>query len=411
MNTGESTSENKGNRFHRYLNYVSAIIRAYNGKEPFHLYLKKYFSQNKKHGSGDRKKITSLCYGYFRLGFGVTNGIPLTEKILLGFFLIEKEKSLFLEQLKPEWNTHILLNISEKIEMTKNIFDPNKIFPFPDELSNEINFQKFCLSYLIQPKLFIRVRPGFKNAVLEKLQSANITYNQINAICFSFSNTEKVSDILDIDNEAVIQDYNSQNTLNSLSLHLPVRQAGIVHQATPISVWDCCAGSGGKSILVYDLLKNINLTVSDTRKNILQNLKKRFTKAGIKNYQSFVADLTVLPPLRGVRGRPFFDLIIADVPCSGSGTWSRTPEQLSFFSKEKIMMYSDLQKKIVTNAVNFLNENGHLLYITCSVFKKENEEIVDFICKKKNFELVESSYLNGYGIQADTLFTALLKKN
>ena len=104
------------------------------------------------------------------------------------------------------------------------------------------------------------------------------------------------------------------------------------------------------------------------------------------------------------------DLIIADVPCSGSGTWARTPEQLHFFSKKKIEEYSTLQQKIVSNASEWLKENGYLLYITCSVFKKENEENVVFFQKNLNLQFIKSEYLKGYKMQADTLFAALFKK-
>jgi 16S rRNA (cytosine967-C5)-methyltransferase len=173
-------------------------------------------------------------------------------------------------------------------------------------------------------------------------------------------------------------------------------------------VWDCCAASGGKSILAFDSLKNIRLTVSDTRKNILENLKKRFAKAGIKNYRSFVSDLSISFPQQSISEK--HDLIIADVPCSGSGTWARTPEQLCFFTEEKIDDYAILQQKIVSNATRVLNENGYLLYITCSVFKKENEDNIDFIQENLNLQLIKSEYLQGDQMEADTLFAALFKK-
>lgn len=401
MNTGEPPSVNNENHYHRYLEYSSAIISRYNGEEPFHLYLKKYFSENKKHGSKDRKQITSFCYHYFRLGLAVSSSVPMNEKILLSTFLVEQKASSLLAQLKPVWNKNIHLTIPKKAEMVKDIFQHLKIFPFEKELSDEINFPLFSSSFLIQPKLFIRIRPGYKNSVFDKLKSANILFEKIHENCLAFANNEKVSDIINIDKEAVIQDFNSQNTLHSLTSY-------ITFQTNPVSVWDCCAGSGGKSILVNDLLKYAILTVSDNRKSIIENLKGRFLKSGIKNYHSFIADLSVSSPIR-VSGK--FDLIIADVPCSGSGTWSRTPERLSFFSEEEIKGYADLQKKIVTNALKFLNENGSFIYITCSVFKKENEDVVNFIRKNLPLEFIESKYLKGYEIQADTLYVAIFKSS
>ena len=401
MKNGEASSYNNGTHVHRYLNYAKSILNEYNGAEPFHLYLKKYFSANKKHGSKDRKQITSLCYDYFRVGFGVSSEISIDEKLLLATFLVEKKPSVFLGKLGPHWNDQIDLDISSKIEMVKEKFSIEKIFPCREEVSNQINIEDFCLSFLIQPKLFIRIRPGYRNIVFDKLKSAQISFEKITQNALAFSNNQKVSDIITKDREAVIQDYNSQQTLNLLTSHMK-------DEISDISLWDCCAASGGKSILAFDLYKNIELTVSDTRKNILENLKKRFTKAGIKNYQSFVSDLSISLPQRSILEKQ--DVIIADVPCSGSGTWARTPEQLHFFSEKKIKEYATLQQKIVSHAIEFLKANGYLLYITCSVFKKENEENVDFIQRNLNLQLIKSQYLEGYEMEADTLFVALFKK-
>lgn len=399
MNNDEPSFPKKGNHFHRYLEYASTLLNNYNGKEPFHLYLKKYFSTNKKHGSRDRKQITSLCYYYFRLGFGTVSAISVEEKLILATFLIEEKPSSFLDTFNPAWNKDINLTIDRKLEIVKDIFDVKKIYPFSEALSNEINFPGISLSFLIQPKLFIRIRPGHQNAVFDKIKSANISFEKVNDHCLSFANNEKLTDILDIDKEAVIQDYNSQQTLSPLAFSLQP-------SAFSISAWDCCAASGGKSILAYDLFKNIELTVSDTRQNILANLERRFEKAGIKNYQSFPADLSISNSVNLMNGK-LFDLIIADVPCSGSGTWARTPEQLHNSKKEQIAEYAALQKKIVTNAAKALKDDGYLLYITCSVFKEENEENVNYIQNELGFELMQSSYLKGYEMQADTLFVAL----
>lgn len=120
--------------------------------------------------------------------------------------------------------------------------------------------------------------------------------------------------------------------------------------------------------MAKDLYRDIQLTVSDVRESILQNLYRRFQKAGIKNYEALLSDLSAtncrLP------GKSF-QMIIADLPCTGSGTWARTPEQLYFFKPDKIAYYSDLQKKILSNVVPTLQKGGHLVYITCSVFKKK----------------------------------------
>jgi 16S rRNA (cytosine967-C5)-methyltransferase len=173
-------------------------------------------------------------------------------------------------------------------------------------------------------------------------------------------------------------------------------------------VWDCCAGSGGKSIMAYDLNPAIDLVVSDVRESILANLKKRFEIAGIKNYRSLILDLANGNTQHSIINNQS-SIIIADVPCSGSGTWSRTPEQMFYFDAGKIDEYAAIQKKIVSNIIPHLQPGGQLLYITCSVFKKENEELVNYLKEKFHLLLLKMELLKGYKQKADTMFVALFR--
>jgi 16S rRNA (cytosine967-C5)-methyltransferase len=156
--------------------------------------------------------------------------------------------------------------------------------------------------------------------------------------------------------------------------------------------------------MAYDINPNIELTVSDKRESILLNLVNRFAKAKIKKYNSFVVDLT---QDKFTVSSSQYDLIIADVPCTGSGTWARTPEQLFYFKKEQIEKYATLQKQIVQNVIPHLKKGGHLLYVTCSVFKKENEDIVAFIQEELHLQLIKNEILKGYELKANTMFAAL----
>jgi 16S rRNA (cytosine967-C5)-methyltransferase len=404
----ENDSNPKGNHFHRYLQYAIPLVKSFKGKEPFHLYLKRYFSANKKHGSRDRKLITALCYGYFRLGEGVKDGVSSEERFLLGMFFSNNHSTPLLAALKPEWNEKVQSPVEEKLKLVKEIFTEENIFPFRDELSDEINFEQFNASFLSQPKLFIRIRPGKHPIVMNKLVAAKISFETIGENTLAFANTQKISEVLNIDEDAVIQDLNSQKVSELILAQPKITGTDRSSHGMKISVWDCCAASGGKSILASDLLEDIDLTVSDNRKEILQNLRARFSKAGIKNYNSIVADLSADTGDKFTDKK--FDLILVDAPCSGSGTWSRTPEQMHYSSKKSIEKYATLQRNIVANTLSYLKDSGYLLYITCSVFKKENEDNIDFIQNKLGLDLLESRYLNGYNEGADTLFAAMFKK-
>src|SRR5690606_21956738 len=126
-------------------------------------------------------------------------------------------------------------------------------------------------------------------------------------------------------------------------------------------------------------------------------------RAGIKSYRSFVADLTRASFSVSRRG---YDLVIADVPCSGSGTWARTPEQLYFFQPDRIDHYQALQQKIVCIIAPALKTVGVLLYTTCSVFKKENEEMVWFIQDNTSLLIDKMELLKEYTHKADSKFAA-----
>lgn len=343
----------------------------------------------------------------------------LQAQILTGLFLCSSQPDEMLQQLKPAWNEKVHLSVEEKCEIvnqnpnTSSLtthhsplnfhLSPLHVFPWKSALSEGIDHSLFCRSFFTQPDLFIRIRPGYKAIVQQKLDAAKIPYSLIGEDGTAFSNITKLDGVIEINREAVVQDYSSQRIAAFLKPLQSDRQ---------LSVWDCCAASGGKSILAKDMLKNIQLTVSDIRKSILLNLEKRFASAGIEKYTARVADLT--NPSFTIHHSPFtahhppFDLIICDAPCSGSGTWARTPEQLHNWTEARLDHYTALQRKILSNVIPYIKPGGHLLYITCSVFKSENEAMVDEIKEKFNLQLLKMEVLKGYDKKADTLFATLL---
>ena len=388
-----------------HLNTAVQLLERYKGEMPFSIFLKSFFAQHAKYGSKDRKRIAHICYCYFRLGQALKN-VSVEERALIGLFLCNQQPDELLQHAKPEWN--IVGSVDEKITLLNSAgtsFQIQDIFPWKDELSDGIDQIAFCKSFLVQPDLFLRLRPGHEKAVQQKLTNAGIYFAEISPSCISLPNTSKIDAVIELDKEAVVQDLNSQNTGRFIA---PLAST----QSEASSIWDCCAASGGKSILAHDLLPSIDLTVSDIRESIIQNLKKRFAKAGIKNYRALVVDLGSAGYSWDV-GKTLtpgsFDLIICDAPCSGSGTWSRTPEQLAFFNPDRIDHYAKLQRTISTNAIPYLKRGGRLVYITCSVFKKENEETIALIQDKFSMRAGPMEILKGYDKKADTLFAASLE--
>jgi 16S rRNA (cytosine967-C5)-methyltransferase len=397
-------------KFYSYITTASGIINQYKGDMPLSVFLKSFFGANKKYGSKDRKQIAHICYCYYRLGKIVNtsalqgNDELLKQYMLLGLFVCSIEPNPILETLMPDWNNKVYLPIEEKFFLLKKSgmdIEMNSVFPWPQMLSSDIDYHQFCKSFFIQPNLFLRIRPEHKSTVIKKLTDAQIGFTLKNDNTVALPNLTKIDEIVLLDKEVVVQDYSSQKISNFFK---PVK-ADYTHHT--IKLWDCCAASGGKSILAKDYFGDIDLTVCDIRASILINLQSRFKRAGINRYTAFVANLAQRNTIANTLS---YNLIICDVPCSGSGTWSRTPEQLFFWQKDNIAHYVDLQKKIIDTIIPFIKPNGYLLYITCSVFKKENEEMAEMITQKYNLTLIDMQVIKGYNEKADTMFAALMKK-
>ena len=393
-------------KFDNQLRHATAIIDAYQGEMPLHAWLKSFFRDNKQMGSRDRKLLSTLVYGYYRLGHAIRS-MPTDERIITALFLCGAVPGDFLQYFRDDWNERITLPLAEKIAFFQSQpegagFHVADIFPWKDQLSPGIDHEAFCLSFLRQPDLFLRIRPGFEQAVRQKLADAKF----IPPYTLRLPNGFNIEDHFTPDLEVVVQDYSSQ------------RLADIFPPTPPKSFWDACAASGGKSILAHDLFPDMAITASDIRDSILHNLKGRFHAASIKKYDAFVADLTRdFPAVSGQPAPPpvataaaSADLILVDAPCTGSGTWGRTPEELCFFNPGKIHHYSTIQQQILTRIAPGLAPGARLIYSTCSVFKKENEDIAAFLRENFGLEQDKMENIKGYDLQADTMFAARFRR-
>jgi 16S rRNA (cytosine967-C5)-methyltransferase len=392
---------------HRYIQYATTALQSYDGSLPLQHYLKQFFAADKKYGSKDRKYISQLCYCYYRLGHALKQ-LPMAERLVAAAFLCN-QPPLWVTLFPEEWQGKYVPELEKRIKFLQQVYpalDLKELFPWSDQCSETIDTVVFTRSHLVQPDVYLRIRPGYDKKVMAVLKEHAIPYRLQHNSGVALPPNTKMDDLLVMNREAVVQDLSSQK-VGDLMKRVPVKDR--------LSVWDCCAASGGKSILAIDVLKKVLLTVSDIRASILHNLKQRFNEAGIKQYRSFVADLTGTGKIISPDGKPVFpaggfDLVICDAPCSGSGTWGRTPEQLYFFKEEEIARYAALQRKIIDASVKQVAAHGYFLYITCSVFRQENEEQVAHLLHSHQLQLVHQQVITGYQEKADTMFAALLKK-
>ena len=229
------------------LQHIVEVIRNYDCDKPLSVFLKNYFQQHRNMGSNDRRTMRNFVYNYFRPGNSLKN-LSMEERIAIGSFLALNTPAPLVDYcirnfslLNPD---HISLSIDEKIKIVSEkypAFDIKNIFPFTEYLSNEISADDFCKSFLIQPDVWIRIRKGFKERVLKELNENKIQFTEEPGMPFTFSisNSVSLNNLKSFEKGYFeIQDLSSQKT-------------GDYFQPNENEHWwDCCAGSGGKSLLL-----------------------------------------------------------------------------------------------------------------------------------------------------------------
>lgn len=151
-------------------------------------------------------------------------------------------------------------------------------------------------------------------------------------------------------------------------------------------VLDMCSAPGGKSSQAAARLGeggflHSNEFVPKRAKIVVSN----FERLGIKNAVVTSLDTDELPKMYS----EFFDLVIADVPCSGEGMFRKSEKAVSEWSEENVLACAERQKKILKNAPPVLKEGGYLLYSTCTYSLEENEMVIDaFLSEHPEFEIV-----------------------
>lgn len=374
------------------------IFNSYDGSTPLHRFLFVYFKKNKQMGSSDRRWASRYIYSFFRLGMALFS-TDRNTRLAVADFLCNQSPSLVITAYLPDLAEKTGLSVPEKLALVQSAypdFQLSDVFSCHESLSESIDKPAFFQSFFTQPDLFIRVSNVQVNQIEEVLNNAAVPFEKIAEHTIAVANGTKLDQVLEGQPFYQVQDLSSQQT-------------GAFFQPQQWDKWwDCCAASGGKSLLLHDLEPKVELLVSDVRENSLSNLDERFRAAGLKKYQKKVLDL--LQNNDQDLHHYEFDGIILDAPCSGSGTWGRTPEMLYYFEQHKIGYFSKLQQTIASNVVKYLKEDKPLIYITCSVFKQENEEVITYLLENLPLKLEKMELIKGYGHKADTMFVARLIK-
>jgi NOL1/NOP2/sun family putative RNA methylase len=179
---------------------------------------------------------------------------------------------------------------------------------------------------------------------------------------------------------------------SSMFLEEAIKQT--VDLSKPLKVLDLCAAPGGKSTLIQSIISNNSLLVSNevikTRVNILS---ENITKWGAANV--IVANND---PKDFQRLENYFDLIVIDAPCSGSGLFRKDPAAIEEWSEKNVQLCVRRQQRIIADVFSSLKEDGVLIYSTCSYSQQEDEEIADWLVEEFKVESLKFNVDESWGI-------------
>lgn len=162
----------------------------------------------------------------------------------------------------------------------------------------------------------------------------------------------------------------------------------------PLRVLDLCASPGGKSTHIQSLISEDSLLVSnEVIRPRVQVLRDNITRWGSSNVVVTSNDPEHFSGLTG-----YFDIIIVDAPCSGSGLFRRDPEAIATWSTNVVSLCSQRQQRILANALPSLKKGGVLIYSTCSYSASENEEILDWISDRFSVKSLPLAFEKVWGV-------------
>lgn len=380
-------------------------------------FLSSYWRENRCFGSRDRRLFSESIFAFFRF-YGFLRLLVNDEELTLldsgnSRALSGKSAAMMLagawvlENLPPEPSHRLLTS-----EFGLPPMPPVEKNPDPQQLWRKQRFEKFAencgikltqkldwqllqspwsleflqdmpdkdeyfASLAKRPPLWLRVQNSDPGKVIDELTQAGLTVKPHPRLKSALAVVGGSVNLYTLDvyrsGRVEVQDLASQ-----VISHACMPQKGE-------RWWDCCAGAGGKTLALAELMQRTGKVVAgDIRSYKLEDLKKRARRSGFPNIETRPWDGNKVPPRKGGS----FDGILIDAPCSCSGVWRRNPDGRWSSSAAEVEKVNIIQRNVLENVLPALRKNGILVYATCSVFASENRNMVnDFLLRHPEFEL------------------------
>jgi 16S rRNA (cytosine967-C5)-methyltransferase len=364
--------------------------------------IEKCFKQNRKWGARDRKFVAETIYEIVRhkrrLAFigGSENSWDL-----IAAYLFQTMNEI------PDWEEFDHLKISD-LKNRNSAEKPVEVAnSFPDWL-HELGQAEFgaewtkIMNALNMPaEVFLRantlkIEPS---RLVDELRAEEIECDSVFDSCIKLSKRKNVF-ITQCFRKGYfeVQDAASQMVAPLLDVKPGLR------------VVDACAGAGGKSLHLAALMKNKGKIISmDIHEWKLKALKVRAARDGVD-----IIETKIIESNKTIkRLENSFDRVLLDVPCSGLGVLRRNPDTKWKLSLEEIQRLTDLQKEIISQYSKLCKAGGRMVYATCSILHRENEEQVKWFLQTeegKGWTLQKEMRVWPHTDKYDGFYAAVLEK-
>ncbi len=367
---------------------LKAVADAVAKGEPADRALRATMGEQRKYGSRDRRLFGDAVFTWFRW-VGVVGKLgPSASGLCAAWYLDARpwEPALLalMQDIKltPPEVLPASMPLDERLAKGRELFGdtlapPEDLLPawLLAQTADWGDVSERLQAHLRRPPTWLRVDHAHREALHEALVADGARWAGDASPCaYGFHDAGKVHDWLHKHPEALeIQDISSQQVVR-----VAAPQAGETW-------WDACCGAGGKSLQLLDEAGGaMDLTCTDRREEVLKELTQRGRRHGRARVRRYALDLLQTPELPNL----VFDGILVDAPCSGAGTWARSPDGPWRCTEKEVRQAARRQIVLLAAVAPGLRPGGRLVYAVCSHTRAETDQVVDaFLAAHPNFAL------------------------
>ncbi|MFH0909325.1 MAG: RsmB/NOP family class I SAM-dependent RNA methyltransferase [bacterium] len=346
-----------------------AVVRG----EPADETLGRFFRSHKEYGARDRRLFSQVIFSWFRWR-GWLDGIEPGQAAALAYYKDTDEPHPAVDALLGDRSRELPAQPPERL--------------VPDWLRSElfetdVHFERFVEWIQKRPPTWLRVQDGKLNLVaalvgtagpavaLRAMAGKPSVHGALGQRALPFVGSLNLDLIRkDVGPCFEVQDLASQCV-------------GLVCAPKPGETWwDVCAGAGGKSLHLAELMERTGrIVATDIRASALRELERRAAAAGISTIRTSTSNEQ--PATNNA-----FDGVLVDAPCSGIGTWSRNPDMRWRTSASVVAGKAKVQLELLARAADAVKPGGALVYAVCTVTRAETVAVIaEFLKSRPDFTL------------------------